>query len=373
MLQETGRVCEAPYRYSYVLRFSLFFCAADTFMMVLKFIWLLAVGCSFKTTARHVWYDRFKKELPMDEVWNGGQGKYAPTSTTIPYVSNSSDPDTAMGISTGSDDVYVCSGALPVEGQAHNPSYCTTNIPLEAVTPSTIRTSTEDTDLYICSGALPVEAEVKAQADHMTSPRPKRIMHLDASSDSNQPISTVTTLPDPEVNSEEQGLTNTIPTGTRIFQVERADVLEADLITDPDAPSQHYQHISAATPLLGMDPEELDIRDALLTELNASPTGEYCDLEAGLEEAFVEHASATKLAKYYSRSGSEADRAWRLSMATFLIGALPQAVKVFGMKGVPITQMAVAILLATFCVPEIFRTFIQCLLCLKPRKIKPAL
>jgi len=42
-------------------------------------------------------------------------------------------------------------------------------------------------------------------------------------------------------------------------------------------------------------------------------------------------------------------------MAAFILGAFPQAIKVFGMSGIPITQTFVAVLLANFLVPEIFR------------------
>ncbi|KAH7379616.1 hypothetical protein BKA66DRAFT_610171 [Pyrenochaeta sp. MPI-SDFR-AT-0127] len=53
--------------------------------------------------------------------------------------------------------------------------------------------------------------------------------------------------------------------------------------------------------------------------------------------------------------GSAIDRAWRRSMMTFILGALPQAIKVFGMRGIPITQTIIAILLTAFIVPEWFR------------------
>ena len=46
---------------------------------------------------------------------------------------------------------------------------------------------------------------------------------------------------------------------------------------------------------------------------------------------------------------------WRLSMASFIVGALPQAIKVFCMRGVPLTQTLVAFLVVSFLVPEILR------------------
>ncbi|OAL52635.1 hypothetical protein IQ07DRAFT_678579 [Pyrenochaeta sp. DS3sAY3a] len=53
--------------------------------------------------------------------------------------------------------------------------------------------------------------------------------------------------------------------------------------------------------------------------------------------------------------GSAITRLWRLNMAGFLLGAFPQAIKVFGMKGVPITQTVIAFQLGSFLATEVFR------------------
>jgi hypothetical protein len=53
--------------------------------------------------------------------------------------------------------------------------------------------------------------------------------------------------------------------------------------------------------------------------------------------------------------GSGIDPAWRYSVASFALGAVPQGVKVFGMRGIPLTQTLVAFLLVSFVVPESFR------------------
>jgi hypothetical protein len=52
------------------------------------------------------------------------------------------------------------------------------------------------------------------------------------------------------------------------------------------------------------------------------------------------------------------DRTWRYSIGAFLVGALPQTVKVFAMQGVPGTQFIVAIYLFAFLVPELFRVIV---------------
>lgn len=54
-------------------------------------------------------------------------------------------------------------------------------------------------------------------------------------------------------------------------------------------------------------------------------------------------------------SGSSIDRAWRQSMISFIIGALPQAIKVFGMRGIPCTQALVACYVIIFMLFELLR------------------
>ena len=82
-------------------------------------------------------------------------------------------------------------------------------------------------------------------------------------------------------------------------------------------------------------------------DAGTSHSAEHTDLEAGLSQ------ETSPLLK--PLPGSTIDRNWRLGMAAFILGALPQAIKVFGMSGIPITQTLVAVLLANFLVPEIFR------------------
>jgi len=54
-------------------------------------------------------------------------------------------------------------------------------------------------------------------------------------------------------------------------------------------------------------------------------------------------------------AGSSIDHNWRQSMFAFTIGAAPQALKVFAMRGIPITQVVTSIYVIAFLVPEFFR------------------
>jgi hypothetical protein len=56
-----------------------------------------------------------------------------------------------------------------------------------------------------------------------------------------------------------------------------------------------------------------------------------------------------------SRAASGIDGMWRLNMVVFILGALPQIIKIFGMQGIPGTQTFAAVLLASFLLPEALR------------------
>jgi hypothetical protein len=80
-------------------------------------------------------------------------------------------------------------------------------------------------------------------------------------------------------------------------------------------------------------------------------------IPASAETSVQPTATTTPLEdRYYP--GSAMDRTWRYSIGAFLVGALPQTVKVFAMQGVPGTQFIVAIYLFAFLVPELFRVIV---------------
>jgi hypothetical protein len=91
-------------------------------------------------------------------------------------------------------------------------------------------------------------------------------------------------------------------------------------------------------------------RDLPLLPLSRPGTG---DVSAAASDTALLEPGSQEPHEWYS--GSAVDHIWRLSMATYILGALPQAIKVFGMKNVPWTQTFVALSLANFLVPEILR------------------
>lgn len=56
-----------------------------------------------------------------------------------------------------------------------------------------------------------------------------------------------------------------------------------------------------------------------------------------------------------TRESSGIDSIWRLNMVAFILGALPQVVKILAMQGVPLTQSFAVVFLAAFVVLEILR------------------
>jgi hypothetical protein len=83
---------------------------------VVKFLVLLAVGCSPLTAVRHVWYDRFDKD--EDEYAKlVFMGTWQPRPQISISASGTVDPApiaTSQGDSTSDGDDFTCTNALPV-------------------------------------------------------------------------------------------------------------------------------------------------------------------------------------------------------------------------------------------------------------------
>jgi len=75
LVQNAGMVCGLPSYDRIVARSSPIICLADTLLITIKFNWLQLLGCSPRTAARHVWYDRFennpegRRDSGIDHLW----------------------------------------------------------------------------------------------------------------------------------------------------------------------------------------------------------------------------------------------------------------------------------------------------------------
>ena len=133
---------ETPFSYSYALRACPLVCVMDTSMMLVKFVVMLAVGCSPRTAVRHVWYDRFDKDQD-DAVISWIMELFA-ISRSIHHREHHSIGEAAdnmiepvssadlYGDSNPDQDEYMCSGGLPV---VSDQEVALTDIPLAVLRP----------------------------------------------------------------------------------------------------------------------------------------------------------------------------------------------------------------------------------------------
>ena len=271
LLQETGRVMEAPFWLSYAIRACPIVCVFDTFMMLLKFLVMLAVGCSPQTAARHVWYDRFDQDLD-DATTEGLVEHWSPffstaSDTTIEAVP-SSNPH---AYSDHDEDEYMCSGALPVGSiQEHG----SVDLPLVALRNSDGLSISRYSDTPIVPSIDVAEVAISV-GEELERPDEE----------------TSTAVLDGAVNTSVEG-----------------DEIIADTTIEVTATSP-LPNAFMVTPNYMVPPP-----------------------------------------------GSTLDRGWRVSMISFMLGAFPQAIKVFAMRGIVCTQVLVTIFLVAFIVPELLRS-----------------
>lgn len=328
LLQEKGKVVNAPYRISYALRASPLICAIDTFFMLLKFMFMLVVGCSPRTAIRHVWYDRFVEDEDIGDgswvvwVWRDFSQKHRQSSTT------GSEPS-CVGVSQNDGPPVdgeagrTCSGALPghdnEEIHLADVQHLNTTPASEKVEPTPIASPRDDLDSpnteIRCSRALPVMSNEGSD-----------IVSLPA----NYPPESSAIL----IRCSSQPGTGVTSSVTQT---------EAIATQEPDQPDgEDVAPTSGSVPIVHQEQSPNNATD------EASATvGPSLDRPSPSEESITYMTDLP---------GCAVDRSWRLSMVSFIFGALPQAIKVFAMGGVPYTQMAVAILLSSFVTAEVFRS-----------------
>ena len=109
-----------------------------------------------------------------------------------------------------------------------------------------------------------------------------------------------------------------------------------------------------------LEPPDEGIPMELLSDVSNTLTGQNQTIvdDTTIIAALSPSANAFTITPNYMDPppGSTVDRGWRLSILSFVLGAFPQAVKVFAMKGVPFTQVFIAIFVVSFIVPEAFRS-----------------
>ena len=270
---------DASFSFSYAIRACPLVCVFDTSMMLLKFVVMLAVGCSPRTAVRHVWYDRFDQDED-DRV----RSFWASFLEELPIMGERVKRSVSV---TADNTVEPVSSADPDVNLNH------------------------DGDEYMCSGALPAVGD---QGPGLADVPLATLRTPDASSIS-RPPRTATML--------------------------SMDVTEVGLsVTELERPHEE-------PPAAPLNEASGTLTEQSQTIVDNTPT-------VAAPSPFPNTFMAT--ANYMNPPpGSVVDRVWRLSMLSFVFGALPQGIKVFAMRGVPVTQLLVAIFLVSFLVPEVFR------------------
>lgn len=188
MFQNAGSVCGAPYRLSYVLRASPLVCAVDTVMMLVKFLWMLILGCSPRTAARHVWYDRFLTGDALPEEYEDLAPEDWAETAHLRIQESQQKPPTML---VGGDDAnaqesvdgsittetYMMTGALPDPRLSSPPVNTPTNEEVGSTENSyrdegIVNTALELTSLNSQATDIPVSctASNEALADHDLEP-----------------------------------------------------------------------------------------------------------------------------------------------------------------------------------------------------------
>jgi hypothetical protein len=374
-MQSVGSVCGSPYAISAALRCSPFVCLADTVMIVIEVLYLrYKAGCSFQVATRHVWYDRFRKEPgDYDQEF---EARFKANWRSLVHELRQDIPEMiAFGITYmfGSLPRFMTRGNM--EGQIqletvharmiegfHSDVFIT-EIPDTWSVPRGSRASTElaserrhrihkrsrdkkKSKKPSCSASPTSNLHGKLRLDEQCVQHPKEQSKHD--------------LPGHQLRQIEEDKGSPVVMGNTRKHMDEQDRYnfesEAGPSTSPQQPSWtvRYEEVDVA---IEMETSEVsqDLADLPIclteTDNGESPHVQEVVSEFHTMEPMVSNPSLEDM--YYP--GSAIDRTWRYSIGAFLIGALPQTIKVFAMQGIPWTQLLVANYLIAYIIPELLR------------------
>ena len=313
VMQSVGRACRAPYALSAALRCSPFVCLCDTVLIIVEVPYLqYKTGCSFQVATRHVWYDRFEKE-------SQGFDRSSEERLITELYGRVHELRTLMakGIAKRFRVVlrYMTPQILEQQIQLQ-----TLEAPVnEAVHP----------DEFL-SGISPDVFTIEIPAILQVSGRSGVSTGFFPATGIREP--TCSTVPNQGHCEPQAGTSERPRQPSQIIRDDNTDApIEADVSRMSQDPADGFMCLTLA------DTEEpLDV---------SPPVSESHEVEPLLSDRPLQHTHYT---------GYAIDRTWRLSIGAFLIGALPQTVKVFAMRGITGTQTMVSIYLIAFIVPKVF-------------------
>lgn len=252
--------------------------------MIIDFVHLQVLGCSFGMAAKHVWYSRFTME-PGWSLLDLLLERMEPSA-------GSEQPNSDAGSSSTDDGICGMGASEDASGQ----------IPVETCE---------------MSGAIPALISTRT---------PSCIPNEE--------------LDDTDISDEEENIADAVLVPT--LRLENAN---------DGLPSINIPFLPGSTDLSIAGDVEAQTNATRARRASLTGANQYSDMHPGLG----------------------IDRAWRYTMAGFLVGPLPQAIKVFGMKGIMRTQIIVGVQIWSFVVPEVFRLIAVSVRAPYPRPMTPAL
>jgi len=333
-VQNVGRVNRAPLVVSAALRCSPLVALSDAIMMLAELAVFLHAGCSLRVAARHVWYDRFDRDSDWFKV-EDQQRIVAGWERRIEELTHAFDAFVVNVVSA-----MVSRFRAREQGQIA-PGHLTGDTILE------IQLRTD----HLPSSKLDMAVKTSIQASSSSQAGPSRQTQITAAISLQEPDKDelltcyLQAIEDAQLAHQFQSETRADGHGDRLTDV----FANASLSTTAGKGKQPVKG--------GAGEFDAITSEDVSSTRNIDDSSSVTVFSAASFQLNVETPTAlpnwTPKDQFYS--GSAIDGTWRLGIGAFLVGALPQAIKVFAMRGISITTTAVCIYLLSFIIPEIFR------------------
>ncbi|KAF2821480.1 hypothetical protein CC86DRAFT_386431 [Ophiobolus disseminans] len=322
ILQDSGKVNSLHQDNSYALKSSFIICFLDTSLMIVELVCLMCVGCSFRVAARHVWYNRFDgEEAPSDNAWifffKAIRGEKRDDYYSISIASETPAHLTSRTL-TGLDHHHGSSRVGTTNlGYHQHPTVAWQGCAAGRPEPSTLTMMNN----HDHNGTFTASGSVASIREHYTVVPLESII-----------VPTIVTQP-PTPGSLNvnvlgwNGINKGKPTASPMIS-ERLPYAKFEAFMEHDS-----QETGPSGEIHGSS-EELEITE--YDNQETAPSSEACHPFEEVAEPAIDHT-------------------WRIGTIAFILGALPQAIKIFGMRSIPFTQFSVAVFFVTFLVAEVFR------------------
>jgi hypothetical protein len=290
----------------------------------------LKAGCSFRVAMQHVWYDRFDKG--SDDVDREVRAIESFLARAEAWICTALLRIPAQGSTDQSIQLQTVQNLAAQSDQPDDPLSCiapdvfTMNIPATA---SILDGSSVPMDFSIGSGSR--------THNHCAASKSKQ--RAISGHDEHGNLERGTSYDHSCGSHEENELSAAVEPTRRHGHALAQYAFESQAGSSHSSlQAEHVTRVEYTETTEEADDD--DVLDVPQFELESSATESVAD-SIPLEDRY--------------HPGSGIDRTWRYGTGALVIGALPQTVKIFAMKGIPWTQSLVALYLTAYIVPEVFR------------------